>query len=142
MWLRCCWSCSWRHCWRFLSREKRKVLRWLGYSWERWRGWVDERGAWLLVDDIGVSKGIEVEVAKEGEERWWQIKKHGERLVFYSLSLIFFLSPQYPKSASIYRGWKRNILSFLGTNLDLWFNQEESQSLAQSHHHELLKFSR
>ena len=46
-----------------------------------------------------------------------------------------FLLPQNMKSSSIYRGWKRDVWSPLVPNLDPWFDQEESQPLAQSSHH-------
>jgi hypothetical protein len=37
----------------------------------------------------------------------------------------------------IFKGWKKEILSLLWTNLDPWYKPEESQLLAQSDHQEL-----
>jgi hypothetical protein len=43
-----------------------------------------------------------------------------------------FLLPQAMKSISIYRRWKRAILSTLEKNFSLWFIWEGSQPLAQN----------
>jgi hypothetical protein len=48
-----------------------------------------------------------------------------------------FLLLQAMKSISIYRRWKRAILSTLGKNFSPWFSWEGSQLLAQSVHREL-----
>ena len=63
-------------------------------------------------------------------------KKMGKRWFFANLSY-WFLGAHWLESTLIYRGWKRNILSLLRTNLGIWFEPEWSQPLAQSDHHEL-----
>jgi hypothetical protein len=45
-----------------------------------------------------------------------------------------FLLPQAMKSISIYRRWKRAILSTLEKHFSPWFRWEGSQSLTQSRH--------
>jgi len=46
-------------------------------------------------------------------------------------------SPHCLEFIPIFKGWKKEILSLLWTNLDPWYKPEESQLLAQSDHHEL-----
>jgi len=67
---------------------------------------------------------------ENGKKNYW----------FFAHFALFSLSPQCSKSTYIYKGWKRDILFLVGITLDPWFNRERSQSLAQNHHHELLKF--
>jgi hypothetical protein len=43
------------------------------------------------------------------------------------------------ESTPIYRGWKRDMLSFMVPNLGPWFSLERSQPLARSCHHYLKK---
>jgi hypothetical protein len=45
-----------------------------------------------------------------------------------------FLLPQAMKSTSIYRRWKREILSTLGKTFSPWFCWEGSQPLTRSRH--------
>jgi len=52
-----------------------------------------------------------------------------------------FLHTQGMESTPIYRGWKRNILSLMVSNLGPWFSPGGSQPLAQSRHHELLNLT-
>jgi hypothetical protein len=47
----------------------------------------------------------------------WLVKKNGVKAKFLANFPPNFIAPQYSKSTSIYRGWKRNILSLSGTNL-------------------------
>jgi hypothetical protein len=65
-----------------------------------------------------------------------QQKKNIFGLFFYLSSPLIFFS--YMKSTPIYRGWKRDIWSFLDMNLGSWFKWEGSQPiLAKNHYHEL-----
>ena len=56
----------------------------------------------------------------------WLVKKNGVKAKFLANFPPNFIAPQYSKSTSIYRGWKRNILSLSGTNLGPWFKLEGS----------------
>ena len=69
---------------------------------------------------------------REGGER----KKTRQRWFFLNFSFWFPL-PQAMKLTFIYRGWKRETLSHIVSNLGLWFDLKGSQPLPQSSYHGL-----
>jgi hypothetical protein len=67
---------------------------------------------------------------KEDEEETRLVgKKNGVKANFLANFTPNFIAPQYSKSTSIYKEWKRNILSLSGTNLGPSFKLEGSQLL-------------
>ena len=72
-------------------------------------------------------KKEEEEKSAEIERKYWFLADFGPE----------FIPPQIIKFDSIYRLWKRAILSMLGKNFSPWFSWEASQPLAQSVHLEL-----
>jgi len=64
-------------------------------------------------------------------------KKNLGKSSFFTSFGLWFLLLQDMESTLIYRGWKSDILSHLGTNLSPWFSWKESQPLTQSDLHKL-----
>jgi hypothetical protein len=60
----------------------------------------------------------------EREEKKNARKTRGEKTRFFLFFAPDFLLLQTMKSISIYRGWKRDVLSLLVPNLSLWFAPE------------------
>ena len=73
---------------------------------------------------------------RRGEGKKRKLQKPG-RSWFFGLFWTRFLLFQAMKSTSIYRRWKRAILSTWRKNFSPWFSWEGSQPLAQSRYHEL-----
>ena len=77
---------------------------------------------------------VTMEEEKDRDGRWRKRLRYAGFFAYYALR---FLVSQWSKSTLIYTGWKKDILSLLGTSLGLWFKREESQSLA----HDLQKLN-
>jgi hypothetical protein len=75
---------------------------------------------------------------REERELTAEKKKIREECWFFVNFAPDFLHAQAMKFTSIYRGWKRDILSLIIQNLSHWFSLDGSQLLAQSMYHELL----
>jgi hypothetical protein len=86
-------------------------------------GGVGKFSVWLVVAE---EKGKKV--AKRGE------KKLGKKADFFLKFGPRFLPLQCLESTSIYRWWKSDTLSLLGTNLGPCFNREGFQPLTQRCH--------
>jgi hypothetical protein len=68
----------------------------------------------------------------------WGKKNYAKNHFFLGFGF-WFLSFWGMESTSIYRGWKRDMLSFVAPNLGPWFETKGSQLFVQSCHHGLKK---
>jgi hypothetical protein len=78
-----------------------------------------------------VAETVEREGKKNGR------KNRGRKLVFFIFFSPNFLLIPIMKSISIYRGWKRDVLSPLMPNLGPWFDPERSHPLVSRTYHRL-----
>jgi len=99
-----------------------------------WWGW-DAICWWRRKVYVGSSRAEEAAGEREREERTLVgRKKNRGEAAFLAYFGPDFLLPQAIKSTSIYRRWKREILSTMEKNFSSWFRWEGSQPLAQSRH--------
>jgi hypothetical protein len=98
---------------------------------------------WCWEGQRVVSGGADSEgTLKKEEEDFWRgrKKKFRKKYWFFTNFTLSFLLLEGMESIPIYRGWKRDALSLLETNLGPWFKPERSQPSVQSGYHGLSNF--